>query len=399
MHAVKVLQKCLSDVFTPMHVIRAAALLGAVRALLAGRRLVLMELARAWPDAERVRAPLKCLDRLLGNRHLQQERLHFYASMARWLIRHDRPIIVIDWSELRADNRWHLLRAGIPIGGRTLTIFEYVYPQSLQGSPHSERPFLQQLKALLPAHVKPILITDAGFRAPWFRAVAKLGWDYVARLRHRTRIKLENTRVWFDNRELYAHASGKPQRYRHVAMVENNPWSSDLVLYRHPKRGRYCLTRQGSRSYSRRSTQAARRERDPWLLVASPGLADLHAKQIVKLYAKRMQIEESFRDLKCDRFGCAFNYSLTRHPDRLMILLLIHALATFVAWLMAMSLTVDADTMLGGIKCKRSRRHYSLLRLGWEALRRTQPPNLYSILRYTFYHPPAQLLQQLALHP
>jgi len=30
------------------------------------------------------------------------------------------------------------------------------------------------------------------------------------------------------------------------------------------------------------------------------------------LYAKCMQIEESFRDLKCDRCGCALHYSLTR---------------------------------------------------------------------------------------
>lgn len=399
MHAVEVLQKCLSDVFTPMHATRASALLGAVRALLIGRRLILMDLARAWPGADRVRAPLKRLDRLLGNRHLQQARISIYASMARWLIRHNRPVIVIDWSQLRTDNRWHLLRAGIPVGGRTLTILETVYPKSLQGSPRSERPFLQQLKTMLPAHVKPIVITDAGFRAPWFRALDKLGWNYVGRLRHRTRIKRNNTDVWFDNRELFAQASSTPQRYSRVTMVEDHPWVSNLVLYRRPKRGRYCLTRQGSVSYSRRSSQAARRERDPWLLVASSGLDDLNTKQIVKLYARRMQIEESFRDLKCDRFGCAFNYSLTRHPDRLMILLLIHALASFVAWLMAMSLTAATDVTLGGIKSKRTRRHYSILRLGWEALRRYQSIDLYSTLRRTFNHPPAPLLQQLDLPP
>ena len=395
MHAVEVLQKCLPAVFTRMHAVRAAALLGAVQALLISRRLILIELARAWPGAERVRAPLKCVDRLLGNLHLQQERVPLYAAMASWLIRHDRPLIVIDWSELRDDNRWHVLRAGIPVGGRTLTILEQVYPQALAGSPRAENPFLKQLKMLVPAHVRPIIVTDAGFRSPWFRALTKLGWDYVGRLRHRNRIKLAETAEWFDNRKLYEYANGKAQRFSNVTMVADNPWISDLALYQRSKRGRYCLTRRGSRSQSRRSVKAETRERDPWLLVTSPGLTDLTTKQIVNIYARRMQIEESFRDLKCARYGCAFDYSLTRHPDRLMILLLIHALATFVAWLMAMSLTTETDVTLGGIVSNRTRRHYSLLRLGWETLRRYQSTALCSTLRRTFHHPPDTLLQQL----
>jgi Transposase DDE domain len=397
MHAVQVLQKCLSVVFTQMHLVRAAALLGAVQALLSGRRLILMDLARAWPGAERVRAPLKRLNRLLGNPHLQRERLALYAAMSQWLVRHTRPVIIIDWSELRADKRWHLLRAAIPVGGRTLTILEMIYPESMLGSPRAERPFLRQLQALLPANVRPILITDAGFRAPWFRAVAKLGWDYVGRLRHRTRIKLKPCDAWFDNRELYPRASARPRRFENVTMVESDPWRSDLVLYRRPKRGRFRLTRMGTRSYSRRSSQAERRERDPWLLVAAPALADLSAAQIVALYAKRMQIEQSFRDLKCERFGCAFKYSLTRTSQRLLILLLLHALATFVAWLMAISLERTADIQFGGITSPRPRRHYSLLRLGWEGLRRAHPPDLYSRLRYAFNTPPLSFLQQLEL--
>ena len=70
--AASVLQKCLWDVIGRMHAYRAEALLGAVQSLLSCRRLILMDLARAWPGAHRVRAPLKRLDRLLSNRHLGQ---------------------------------------------------------------------------------------------------------------------------------------------------------------------------------------------------------------------------------------------------------------------------------------------------------------------------------------
>ena len=63
MHAKTVLQTCLAPALEQIHARRAHALLGAVTALIMGRRLVLMDLARSWPGAERVRAPLKCLDR------------------------------------------------------------------------------------------------------------------------------------------------------------------------------------------------------------------------------------------------------------------------------------------------------------------------------------------------
>lgn len=168
MRAIQVLQKSLSDALSGMHALRSRVLLKATQAVMSGRRLTLMDVARSWPDAERVRAPLKALDRLLGNRHLHEERWHIYAGMSRWLVRSERPVIVIDWSDLKADRSWHLLRAAIPVGGRSLPILDMVFPAGQQGAPQAEQRFLQQLKAILPAHARPILVTDAGFRTLGF---------------------------------------------------------------------------------------------------------------------------------------------------------------------------------------------------------------------------------------
>jgi hypothetical protein len=60
----------------------SAALLQAVETLDHGRRLTLMDVARVWPDAERVRPPLKAFDRLLSNRHMQTEREPIHQDMA-----------------------------------------------------------------------------------------------------------------------------------------------------------------------------------------------------------------------------------------------------------------------------------------------------------------------------
>jgi hypothetical protein len=134
MRATKVLQKCLHPALREMHACRQRVLFAAVEGLIAGRRLTLIDVARAWPGAERVRAPLKALDRLLSNAHLHVEREPLYAGMARWLVRTPHPIIVIDWSDLKADRCWHLLRAAIPVGGRTLPVLDRVFPAGQQNS-------------------------------------------------------------------------------------------------------------------------------------------------------------------------------------------------------------------------------------------------------------------------
>ena len=395
MHAVTVLQKCLGDVFERMHAARGQVLLGAVTALLSSRRLILMELARAWPGALRVRAPLKRLDRLLGNRHLAREAEGCYAAMTKWLVRGQQPIIVIDWSELKADGSWHLLRAGIPVGSRTLTVLEVIYPEGEKNAPWAERQFLHRLKALLPAGVRPILVTDVGFRAPWFRAVTALGWHYVGRLRHRALVQLQAGTPWVANRALHGQARSQPQRFRDAHIVRNAPWPCDLVLVRKRHQGRQRFTVRGRRARSRQSLKAECAGRKPWLLATS--LRDLNSQQIVALYAKRMQIEESFRDLKCDRFGCAFCYSLTRTAPRLAILLLVHALATFAAWLAALAADTSDGVRYGGIITARARRHYSRLRLGWEAWRQHTTPLSPRTLWQVFMHPPRWALHALEI--
>jgi hypothetical protein len=43
------------------------------------------------------------------------------------------PLIVIGWLDLKADQSLHLLRASLPVGGGSLTLYEEVHPQSKLG--------------------------------------------------------------------------------------------------------------------------------------------------------------------------------------------------------------------------------------------------------------------------
>ena len=395
MHATQVLQKCLGSALEGMHALRQRVLFKAVEATVRGRRLVLMDVARSWPGAVRVRAPLKALDRLLSNRHLQVEVEPLYAAMGAWLLRAAQPVIVIDWSDLKADGSWHLLRAAVPVGGRTLTLLEMVFPAGQQGTPKAERTFLKHLHAIVPKGVRPILVTDAGFRAPWFRAVAKMGWFWVGRLRHRTLVKPVQDDEWVPCRSLYVLKQFVLHDLGVLQTVRAKPWLSRVVVYGKPAQGRRQLNAQGKRARCKKSLQCAAREREPWLLVASPDLS-LTAQQLVRVYARRMQIEQSFRDLKSHRHGNAFEDSLTRKGPRIAVLLLLNALAAFASWLVGMAAAaagLDQNLM----PFRTSRRLYSLVRLGREALVHGWPCGRLSQLLDRLRNPAEPLLQQLGV--
>jgi hypothetical protein len=89
---------------------------------------------------------------------------------------------------------------------------------------------------------------------------------------------------------------------------------------------------------------------------------------IVAIYAKRMQIEETFRDAKNPRFGWAFDHASSRSADRLEALLLIAALALVATVLAGAAVEDRGLARLHQANTITSRRVLSLVRLGTYAL-------------------------------
>lgn len=154
----------------------------------------------------------------------------------------------------------------------------------------------------------------------------------------------------------------------------SDPIACRLVVYAKSRRGRKCANRRqpGKISRASMSLKAAAREREPWLIVASPELQAPSARQLINLYARRMQIELGFRDLKSHRYGQGLEDSLTRQGARLQILLLVSTLAGFVSWLAGLGCeaTGIAQWLLPN---RTTRKLYSTLRVGREALVRRWP--------------------------
>lgn len=245
MHASRILRQCLCTVLEPMHAARSRRLLAAVEALVSGRRLTLTDLARSWPGATWVHAPLKALDRLLSNRPLHRAVLPFQQAMSNWLLAGSaRPIVLVDWSDLKGDGRWAVLRASVPVGGRALTLYEQIFALKRMGQPKAQREFLEQLVRVIPTQLTPIIVTDAGFRSDWLRAVQALGWDYIGRLRNNTQVQSPQHQDWRPCASLHSAATTKAVDLGRYLIVKGHPFACRLVLAKRTRKGRDQLTRQ-----------------------------------------------------------------------------------------------------------------------------------------------------------
>lgn len=89
----------------------------------------------------------------------------------------------------------------------------------------------------------------------------------------------------------------------------------------------------------------------------------------MKLYSRRMQIEQNFRDEKSERFGFGLRASYSRTEGRILVLSLLATLSTIVLWLLgyyAESKGLHLGYQANSIK---SRRVISFLTLAENVLR------------------------------
>jgi hypothetical protein len=371
MHALSIVQQLIRSCCPDVHASRVTAIIAAVGAAVRSRRLTLTELGRALIGAAYVKHSIKRIDRLLGNRHLAAERFELYRVIAHRVLGSIRePLIIVDWSDLTADRRWQLLRAAFPIGGRALTLYEEIHPLRRFANPHVHRAFLKRLHALLPQGVKPILLTDAGFRAPWFKAVNCMNWHWIGRIRNRDFLRPQLAPYWTGCKTLYARASRQPQALGCYQIVRSNPVLCHLFLIKRLKKHRVHKTIHGRRSRCNQSMKQASAQREPWLLAASPSLGHLPAAQIVDNFATRMQIEEAFRDLKSARYGMGFELNRSRSRERLAALLLIALLSFFVLWLIGQAALARNLQFRYQSNTRRARPVHSLFNLACLIVRR-----------------------------
>ena len=333
-HARKIVQSFVHSQLSLIHAARRELLCAAVVAVMGGHLLSLSRLARALMGQSTQKAALKRVDRLMGNQRIAQEAQIIGAGLLRTLCRGGQPVVIaVDWSEVAPGGAFVELRAVAtrPGMGRGLTIYQQVYPQKKLGNACAERALLKTLQSWMPAGVQVIIITDAGFRRPWFTQVQRLGWSWIGRIRGSVCVSREGTH-WEQASAWFAKATGKACRWSQCWLTHRFGFACDMVLYRRRAVGgnRYHRAGHGSTPKAQREAKASARE--PWLLAHSAQLRSFRAEEIVALYGLRMQIEENFRDSKSTQLGMGLEISQSRSAPRLHALLLIGTLAAFLLW-------------------------------------------------------------------
>ena len=155
MQAQQVLHKLLDNTCGLMHEARRLALAANVMAALTGTRLTVTGLGRSMESQAKARHCIKRSDRLLSNRHLHRERIDLYTMLTRLLIGDKRrPVIIVDWSDMDACKRHFLLRASVPVAGRSLTLYEDVHTNATKEKPKIHLAFLRRYLRSIPWSAK-----------------------------------------------------------------------------------------------------------------------------------------------------------------------------------------------------------------------------------------------------
>jgi hypothetical protein len=328
MRVVDMVRELVGSCSSVVHAVRVTAVTALVEGIVRGGRLSPATIGRLLPGEAMPKHGIKRVDRLLGNPKMVGDRLFFFLAITHRLLRGcTRPVILVDWTQV---GEHVALVAAVPIGGRALPIYVEVHPLKKLGNAAVEKRFLCALKAIIPSECRSVIVSDAGFKGPFFQAVLDQGWDFLGRVRGTTKA-ISSVGETIAKEQFYARASTTPTELGSFGLFVKQKIPCRLVLVR--KRRRPGRKRPPPACKEEREMRQA--ALDPWLLATS--MSEGEASCIVGIYARRMQIEETFRDAKNHRFGWSLGDVSLSTPQRTAVLLTLAALSFLVVTLIGMA--------------------------------------------------------------
>lgn len=316
-----------------VHKKRLKALSAAVWAFLSVGRLSLASLGRAVPGDALPRHKIKRVWRLVANGKFDPEAV--MDGLAREAAaRFGALVLALDWVELRGGCR-ALVASACTRKGRALPVaWTVANPSRFRRSQNAvEDAFVERLARRLDAP-RVCILADRGFRrATFLNLLDRLGFAYVVRVCGKV------------------HVAGR----RYAGLLEGcglgESGEIDLggVEYREDGAARTRIVGRWLRG-----------QEDPWLLATNLRKS---IARICDLYARRMEEEESFRDLKSHRFGAALRYVKLTSPERYARLLAVWAMGTWI--LLAQGRAAEKANLHRGLSTASNRRRdLSLVTIG-----------------------------------
>ncbi|REL25917.1 IS4 family transposase [Thalassotalea euphylliae] len=308
---------------------RMKTLMLSADALIDSNRLTLTDIGRHLEGKAFSKNKIKRIDRFLNNDHLQRELIDIYRALAKPVISQlPYLVIAVDWSGCCGSN-YHLLRASLLVDGRSMTLYNMVVEEKDKETRTTHQLFLSRLSHILAGHAKVYITSDGGFLTPWYAEVLAHGWDFIGRLRGTMKCQLKQQPTqWQTLAQLRKDASCTPKNLGSARLTQHSKTGcqASLHLYQGEHRGR-----RGKSRFTKDDKMYRNLAHEPWLIATSD--AELTSREVINLYAKRMQIEQNFRDDKSEQYGFSWRFSRTMGIKRMSILCLIACVASLVLWL------------------------------------------------------------------
>ena len=320
---------------TETHVRRLANWIWVIVGLLQGQSVHLSAIASAIPSLAQAAGRIAQVRRFLANVHVDVRA--WYRPLIQQVLKawQGRQLLVIlDGTYVNGD-KLQVLRFSLSHCYRAIPLCWQVLEHKGNVRAADCRALLDELVRLVGQDQRVTILADRGFRGRgWARAFRSRNWHYIIRLPINTRIgarksKTRPARTWLPKR---GALRALPHMY-----VTRRAFPCHLFIS-HPPVG------------------------EPWLLMSSR----YPSKWLMNHYAKRMHIEQSFRDDQSGGFDLAA--SRLTDPKRLDALLLAVAVATL--WLFQLGETVLRDELRKQID-PAAKRQLSIFQLGWRFLKRS----------------------------
>jgi hypothetical protein len=317
-----------------IHNNRLNALLDVAEGLRYSQNLSLSAIGRNLSGDSKVKHKIKKVDRCIGNKHLYNEVDSLYSALSYFIfefIKHSNDdSVVIDLCYLKDDRMVQMLSAQFCTRGMSLPLYQDVFEEGeLKGRTVE---FLNKLKSIIADGKRVIVIMDAGFHIEWFKEIEKQGWSWVCRVRQGKDLKLAKNEDWISVENFMASIGSKTMECGTILLTKAHKYSCRMVTTCKVPKGR---VQKVSRNRTRRKTANGsynKAAKEPWILVTNLSSDEYKGAEIVRLYSKRMQIEETFRVIKSHQFGLGGRYIRTLDVNRWGVLMLLSAIVIITYW-------------------------------------------------------------------
>lgn len=257
----------------PMRKSRKKTLSAIVSAAIEMRGSGVLSLGRAMRNATTAKHNIKRAWRLFRNKAIEIDSVQ-RALMTALPAASGPIVLLVDWTDL---DPYQILVAALPRDGRAIPLWwKSIYKNSGEGSMiQVEQELFNDIAMIMPTEHEIIIVADRGFgNTRWIGDCENRGWGYVQRLA--CSIIVDDQDYLGNLKELGIRPGSRAKDWGIMSITDVNPLPTRLV------------------------TTYAEQAKEPWYLVTNR--KDI-APKIVRLYQRRMWIEEMFRDLKNRRWG------------------------------------------------------------------------------------------------